>query len=83
MNKQGCLLVLFSAFKTYPADQNFVPRWCFELGQPLVKPKLVNKFPPKMRKFHDWYMKKSFGGLEMFGMLVRTEEFSLLREKVV
>jgi hypothetical protein len=34
-------------------DKNFEPRWCFELGQPLVKPELVNKLPTKMRRFHD------------------------------
>jgi hypothetical protein len=32
-----------------PADKNREFRWCFELGQPLVKPELVNKLPTKMR----------------------------------
>jgi hypothetical protein len=36
-----------------PADKNQEFRWRFELGQPLVKPELVNKFPTKMRRFHD------------------------------
>ena len=66
-----------------PADNNFVPRWRFELGQPLVKPELVNKLPTKMRRFHDWYLKKSAEGLEMFGMLVRPGDFALQNEKVV
>jgi hypothetical protein len=36
-----------------PADKNQEFRWRFELGQPLVKPELVNKLPTKMRRFHD------------------------------
>jgi hypothetical protein len=66
-----------------PADKNQEFRWLFELGQPLVKPELVNKLPTKMRRFHDWYLKKSAEGLEMFGMLVRPGDFSLQNEKVV
>jgi hypothetical protein len=69
--------------KDLPADKNYVPRCRFELGQPLVKPELVNKLPTKMRKFHDWYLKKSAEGLEMFGMLVRPGDFALQNEKVV
>jgi hypothetical protein len=34
-------------------DNNYVFRWCFELGQPLVKLELVNKLPTKMHRFHD------------------------------
>jgi hypothetical protein len=48
-----------------------------------VKPELVNKLTTKMRKFHDWYLKKSTEGLEMFGMLVRLGYFTLQNEKVV
>jgi hypothetical protein len=66
-----------------PAHKNFVPRWRFQLGQPLVRPKLVNKLPIKMRRFHDWYLQKSAEGLEMFGMLVRPGDFALQNEKVV
>jgi hypothetical protein len=66
-----------------PVDKNQEFRWLFELGKPLVKPKLVNKLPTKMRRFHDWYLKKSAEGLEMFGMLVRPADFSLHNEKVV
>jgi hypothetical protein len=66
-----------------PADKNQEFRWRFELGQPLVKPELVNKLPTKMRRFHDWYLKKSTEGLEMFGMLVRPGDFALQHEKVV
>jgi hypothetical protein len=62
----GGILVL----EDLPADKNQEFRWHFELGQPLVKPELVNKLPTKMRRFHDWYLKKSAEGLEMFGMLV-------------
>jgi hypothetical protein len=65
------------------ADKNQEFRWRFELGQPLVKPELVNKLPTKMRRFHDWYLKKSAEGLEMFGMLVIPRDFSLQNEKVV
>jgi hypothetical protein len=65
------------------ADKNQEFRWHFELGQPLVKPELVNKIPTKMRRFHDWYLKKSAEGLEMFGILVRPGDFSLQNEKVV
>jgi hypothetical protein len=65
-----------------PADKNQEFRWLFELGKPLVKPELVNKLPTKMRRFHDWYMKKSAEGLEMFGMLVRPGDFALQNEKV-
>jgi hypothetical protein len=36
-----------------------------------------------MRRFHDWYLKKSVEGLEMFGMLVRLGDFALQNEKVV
>jgi hypothetical protein len=54
MNKQRCLLLVFSAL----VDKNYEPRWRFELGQPLVKPEFVNKLPTKMRRFHDWYLKK-------------------------
>jgi hypothetical protein len=66
-----------------PADKNYVPRWRFEIGQPLVKPELVNKLPTEMRRFHDWYLKKSPEGLEMFGMLVRPRDYALQNEKVV
>jgi hypothetical protein len=48
-----------------------------------VKPELVNKLPTKMRRFHDWHLKKSAEGLEMFGMLVRPGDFALQNEKVV
>jgi hypothetical protein len=66
-----------------PADKNQEFRWHFELGQPLVKPESVNKLPTKMRIFHDWYLKKSAEGLEMFGMLVRPGDFALQNDKVV
>jgi hypothetical protein len=66
-----------------PADKNQKFRWHFELGQPVMKPELVNKLPTKMRRFHDWYLKKSTEGLEMFGMLVRPGDFALQNEKVV
>jgi hypothetical protein len=66
-----------------PVDNNYVFRWRFELGKRLVKPELVNKLPTKMRRFHDWYLKKSAEGLEMFGMLVRPGDFALQNEKVV
>jgi hypothetical protein len=56
-----------------PADKNQEFRWRFELGKPLVKPELVNKLPTKICIFHDWYLKKSAEGLEMFGMLLRLE----------
>jgi hypothetical protein len=36
-----------------------------------------------MRRFHDWYLKKSVEGLEMFRMLVRLGDFALQNEKVV
>jgi hypothetical protein len=36
-----------------------------------------------MRRFHDWYLKKSVEGLEMFGMLVRLGDFALQNEKLV
>jgi hypothetical protein len=58
-------------------------RWRFELGKPLVKPELVNKLPTKICRFHDWYLKKSAKGLEMFSMLVRPGDFALQNEKVV
>jgi hypothetical protein len=35
-----------------------------------------------MHKFHNWYLKKSAEGLEMFGMLVRPGDFALQNEKV-
>jgi hypothetical protein len=35
-----------------------------------------------MRRFHDWYLKKSSKGLEMFGMLVSPIDFALQNEKV-
>jgi hypothetical protein len=49
-------------FEDLPADKNQEFRWFFELGQPLMKPELVNKLQTKMRKFHDWYLKKSAEG---------------------
>jgi hypothetical protein len=58
-----------------PVDKNQEFRWHFELGKPLVKPKLVNKVPTKMRRFHDWYVK-------IFGMLMRPGDFALQNEKV-
>jgi hypothetical protein len=48
-----------------------------------VKPKLINKLPTKMRRFRDWYLKKSAEGLEMFSMLMRPGDFALQNEKVV
>jgi hypothetical protein len=35
-----------------------------------------------MRRFYDWFLKKSAEGLEMFGMLVRPIDFALQNEKV-
>jgi hypothetical protein len=70
-------------YEDLPADKNQEFIWHFELGQPLVKPDLVNKLPTKMRRFHDWYLNKSAEGLEMFGMLMRPGDFSLQNEKVV
>jgi hypothetical protein len=70
-------------YEDLPADKNQEFRWLFELGKPLVKPELVNKLPTKMRRFHDWYLKKSAEGLEMFGMLVRPRDFALQNKKVV
>jgi hypothetical protein len=70
-------------FEDLPVDINQEFRWRFKLGKPLVKLELVNKLPTKMRRFHDWYLKKSAEGLEMFGMLVRPGDFALQNEKVV
>jgi hypothetical protein len=70
-------------YEDLPADKNQEFRWRFELGKPLVKSELVNKLPTKMHIFHDWYLKKSAEGLEMFGMLVRPGDFALQNEKVV
>jgi hypothetical protein len=65
-----------------PADKIQDFRWRFELGQPLAKPELVNKPPTRMCRFHDWFLKKSAEGLEMFGMLVRPGGFALQNKKV-
>jgi hypothetical protein len=65
-----------------PMDKNQEFRWRFELGKPLVKSELVNKLPTKMHIFHEWHLKKSTEGLEMFGMLVRPGDFALQNEKV-
>jgi hypothetical protein len=65
------------------ADKNQDFRWHFELGQPLVKPELVNNPPTKMRRFHDSFLNKLAEGLEMFGMLVRPGDFALQNKKVV
>jgi hypothetical protein len=73
----------FIGLEYLPADKNQEFRWRFELGKPLVKPELLNKLPTKMRRFHDWYLKKSAEGLEMFGMPVRPWDFALQNEKVV
>jgi hypothetical protein len=70
-------------YEDLPADKNQEFRWHFDLGQPLVKPELVNKLPTKMHRFHDWYLKKSAEGLEMFSMLMRPGDFALQNEKVV
>jgi hypothetical protein len=43
----------FIGLEDLPADKNQEFRWRFELGKPLVKPKLVNKLPTKMHRFHD------------------------------
>jgi hypothetical protein len=74
----GGLIVL----EDLPTDKNQGFRWRFELGKPLVKPELVSKLPTKMRRFHDWYLKKSAEGLEIFCMLVRPGDFALQNEKV-
>ena len=66
-----------------PKDPNFVPRWPFEIGKPLVRPELVKKLPTKMHRFHQWYMTMSKKGRERFGMLVRPDDFSGEGEKVV
>ena len=66
-----------------PPDKNFVPRWPFVLGQHLVRPELVKKLPTKMHRFHQWYMKHSVKGLEMFGMVVRPEDMVGEAEKVI
>jgi hypothetical protein len=79
MTPIGCLISL----EDLPANKNQEFRWRFELGKPLVMSELVNKLPSKMRRFHDWYLKKSTRGLKMFGMLVRPTDFALQNEKVV
>jgi hypothetical protein len=71
------------SYEDLPTDKNQEFRWCFELGQPLVKPELVNKLPTKMSIFHDWYLKKLAESMEMFGILVRPGDFTLQNEKVV
>jgi hypothetical protein len=70
-------------YEDLPVGKNQEFRWSFELGKPLVKPELVNKLPTKMRRFHDWYLKKSTEDLEMFGMLVKPGDSALQNEKVV
>ena len=64
-------------------DRNIVPRWPFKLGQPLVRPELVKKLTTKMNRFHQWYMKVSARDREMFGMLVRPDDFSGEEEKAI
>jgi hypothetical protein len=71
------------SYEVLPVDKNQEFRWRFELEQTLMKPKLVNKLPTKMCRFHDWYLKKSAEGLEMFGKLVRSRDFALQNEKVI
>ena len=66
-----------------PLANNFIPRWPFELWQPLVRPELVKKLLNKMHRFHQWYMTMSKKGQERFGMLVRPDDFSSEGEKVV
>jgi hypothetical protein len=81
--KTGMLVGSILGLQDLLVDKNFVSRWHFELGQPLVKLELVKKLPTKMRIFHEWYLKKSADGLKMFGTLVRPEDFALQNEKVV
>jgi hypothetical protein len=64
-------------------DKNFVPRWPFKLGEPMVRPELITKLPTKMHAFHKWYMTISAKKEDMFGMLVRPEDFSNEGEKVI
>lgn len=49
----------------------------------MVQPELVQKLPTKMYEFHEWYMKVLAQDREMFGMLVRPEDFGGESEKVI
>nr|CAE76052.1 B1248C03.11 [Oryza sativa Japonica Group] len=47
----------------------------FELGKPLVRPEQLQSQPIQMYKFHEWYMKMSANGREMFGARIRNPDF--------
>lgn len=64
-------------------DRNSVPRWPFEVAQPMVSPELVKKLSTKMYKFHQWYMNKLVKDLDVFNMLVRPDDFFREGEKVI
>jgi hypothetical protein len=66
-----------------PRDPSFEYRWPFQLGKPLIRPELVLKLPPKMYKFHEWYMRKSLNGVHSIAMLAAPEDFATKGNKVV
>ena len=53
----GMLVSAILGTEEPPTDPNFVPRWPFKLGEPLVRPELVKKLQTKMHRFHEWYTK--------------------------
>jgi hypothetical protein len=66
-----------------PQDPSFEYRWPFQLGKPLIRPELVLKLPPKMYKFHEWYMRQSLKGVHSIAMLAAPEDFATKGNKVV
>jgi hypothetical protein len=64
-------------------DPSFEYRWPFQLGKPLIRPKLVLKPSPKMYKFHEWFMQQSVKGVHSIGMLAAPEDFTTEGNKVV
>ena len=47
----------------------------FRIGNPLVKPELVNQLPTKMRRLHNWYMRSSAEGGNWIYLRYKNEHY--------
>ena len=66
-----------------PPSEKVIPKWPFELGKPLVRPKLVWKLATKLYKFRQWYMEQSANDRIMFALLIKPIDFFGEGEKLL
>jgi hypothetical protein len=76
MEQSGMPISVVLGHEEPPRDPSFVHRCPFQLGKPLIWQELLYKLPPKMYKFHEWYMRYSAKSVDTFGILARPGKFA-------